>query len=167
MLVPKFRPAGKVALISHEVIAPLPVSVAVSGKSPLAVLFVSVKFSGEYDNVGTSSTIVMLMVAEEEPPELFAQIVYVTGLVCRTVGVPQTVPLLVPKFRPAGRVSLIAHEVITPLPVSVAVSGKSPLAVLFVSVKFSGEYESVGNWSLMVMLIVAELEPPELFAQIV
>ena len=73
--VPKLRPAGKVALISHEVIFPLPLSVALSGKSPLAVLLVSVKFSGEYDKTGTSSRIVMLMVAELEPPELLAQIV--------------------------------------------------------------------------------------------
>jgi hypothetical protein len=39
------------------------------------VLLVSVKFSGEYDKTGTSSTTVMLMVAEVEPPELFAQTV--------------------------------------------------------------------------------------------
>ena len=118
---------------------PEPVSVGASGKSPLAVLLVSVKFSGEYDKTGTSSTIVMLMVAKEEPPELLAQIVYVIGLVCRTVGIPQIVPLSVPKLRPSGKVALISHEVIFPLPVSVALSGNSRLAVLLVSVKFSGE----------------------------
>ena len=137
--VPKFRPSGKVALISHEVIFPLPVKVALSGRSRLAVLLVSVRFSGEYDKTGTSSTIVMLIVAELEPPELFAQIVYVTGLVCKTVGVPQIVPLSVPKLRPSGKVALISHEVIFPLPVKVALSGKSRLAVLLVSVRFSGE----------------------------
>jgi hypothetical protein len=105
----------------------------------------SVKFSGEYESVGTSSRMVMLMVCEDEPPELFAQIVYVTGLVCSTVGVPQTVPLLVSKVRPLGRAGLISHEVMMPLPVSVASNGKSPLTVLLVSVRFSGEYESVGN----------------------
>ena len=52
---------------------------------------------------------------------------------------PQIVPLLVPKLRPAGKVALIAQEVIVPEPVTVAVSGKSVLAVLLVSVKFSGE----------------------------
>jgi len=77
------------------------------------------------------------------------------------------VPLLVPKESPLGKAGLIAHDVIAPKPVSVGASGKSPLAMLLVSAKFSGEYESVGNWSLMVMLIVAELEPPELLAQIV
>ena len=137
--VPKLRPSGKVALISHDVMFPLPVSVALSGNSRLAVLLVRVRFSGEYDKTGTSSTIVMLMVAKEEPPELLAQIVYVIGLVCRTVGIPQIVPLSVPKFRPSGKVALISQEVIFPLPVSVALSGNSRLAVLLVSVKFSGE----------------------------
>ena len=75
MLVSKVRPLGRAGLISHEVIFPLPVKVAFSGKSRLAVLLVRVRFSGEYDNVGTSSTIVMLIVAEVEPPELLAQIV--------------------------------------------------------------------------------------------
>ena len=70
------------------------------------------------------------MVAELEPPELLAQIVYVTGLVCRTVGVPQTVPLLLPKLRPAGRLPLISQDVMTPGPVKVGASGRSPLTVL-------------------------------------
>ena len=108
----------------------------------------------------------MLSEAEAEPPELLAHTVNCI-VAKRWVGTPQTVPLLVSKVRPLGRAGLISHEVITPLPVSVASSGKSPLTVLFMSVKFSGEYESVGTSSLMVMLMVAEDEPPELFAQIV
>ena len=43
------------------------------------------------------------------------------------VGVPQMVPLLVPKERPLGSAGLMAHEVIVPEPVSVAFSGKSVL----------------------------------------
>ena len=43
---------------------------------------------------------------------------------------PQIVPLLVPKLRPAGKVALIAHEVIVPEPVKVALSGKSLLYLL-------------------------------------
>ena len=35
LLVPKLRPAGKVALMAHEVIVPEPVKVAFSGKSVL------------------------------------------------------------------------------------------------------------------------------------
>ena len=70
---------------------------------------------------------VIVTVAEVEPPELFAQIVYVTDVVCKTVGVPQIVPLLVPKLRPAGNVALISHEVMVPEPFSVAFSGKSLL----------------------------------------
>ena len=80
------------------------------------------------------------------------------------VGVPQIVPLLVPKFRPAGKVELIAQEVIAPEPVSVAFSGRSLLACPFVSVKFSGEYDNVGNWSFTVKLKYATTEPPVLFA---
>jgi hypothetical protein len=81
----------------------------------------------------------MLIVAELEPPELFAQIVYVTGLVCRTVGVPQIVPLLVLKVRPLGKAGVISQEVMAPGPVKVGASGKSRLAVLLVRVRFSGE----------------------------
>ena len=55
------------------------------------------------------------------------------------VGVPQIVPLLVPKERPLGSAGLMAHEVFAPEPVSVAFSGKSVLDCPFVSVKFSGE----------------------------
>mgnify|MGYP005705103391 FL=1 len=75
---------------------------------------------------GTSSLTVMLTVAEDEPPLLFAQIVNVL-VVINEVGVPQIVPLLVPKFRPDGRLGLMAQEVIVPEPVTVAFSGKSVL----------------------------------------
>ena len=70
---------------------------------------------------------VMLTVAELEPPLLLAQTVYVTRLVCKTVAIPQIVPLLVPKERPAGRSGEISHEVIAPEPVKVGASGKSLL----------------------------------------
>ena len=93
---------------------------------------------------GTSSLTVMLTVAEDEPPLLFAQIVNVL-VVINEVGVPQIVPLLVPKFRPDGRLGLMAQEVIVPEPATVAFSGKSVLDWPFVSVRFDGEYESVGN----------------------
>ena len=75
---------------------------------------------------GASSFTVMLTVAEDEPPLLFAQIVKVLSVI-NEVGVPQIVPLLVPKERPLGRVGEIAHEVIAPGPVSVAFSGRSLL----------------------------------------
>ena len=138
LLVPKLRPAGRLPLISHEVMVPEPTKVGASGKSPLTVLFMSVKFSGEYESVGTSSLMVMLMVAEDEPPLLFAQTVNVLRFI-NEVGVPQIVPLLVPKERPLGSAGLMAQEVMTPGPVKVAFSGKSVLSNPFVSVKFSGE----------------------------
>jgi hypothetical protein len=81
---------------------------------------------------------VMLTVAEDQPPLLLAQIVNVLSDI-KEVGVPQIVPLLVPKDRPLGSAGLMAHEVIVPEPVSVALSGKSVLDCPFVSVKFSGE----------------------------
>ena len=84
-----------------------------------------------------------------------------------TVGMPQIVPLLVPKLRPAGKVALISHEVMVPEPVSVASSGKSLLDCPFVSVRFSGRYESVGTWSRISMVIVVVSVPPELRAVIV
>ena len=87
---------------------------------------------------GTSSLTVMLTVAEDEPPLLFAQIVNVLSVI-KDVGVPQMVPLLVPKLRPAGKVSLISQEVIAPTPVTVAFSGRVVLDWPFVSVKSSGE----------------------------
>lgn len=93
---------------------------------------------------GTSSSMVMLTVAEDEPPLLFAQIVNVLNVI-NEVGVPQMVPLLVPKFRPDGRLGLMAQEVIVPEPVTVAFSGKSVLDWPLVSVMLDGEYESVGN----------------------
>ena len=87
---------------------------------------------------------VMLTVAEDEPPLLLAQIVNVLSVI-NDVGVPQIVPLLVPKFRPDGRLGLMAQEVIVPEPVTVAFSGKSVLDWPLVSVMLDGEYESVGN----------------------
>ena len=87
---------------------------------------------------------VMLTVAEDEPPLLLAQIVNVLNVI-NEVGVPQMVPLLVPKFRPDGRLGLMAQEVIVPEPVTVAFSGKSVLDWPLVSVMLDGEYESVGS----------------------
>ena len=86
----------------------------------------------------------MLTVAEDEPPLLLAQIVNVLSVI-KDVGVPQMVPLLVPKFKPEGKAGLMAQEVIAPEPVTVAFSGKSVLDWPLVSVMFDGEYESVGN----------------------
>ena len=105
------------------------------------------------------------MVAEVEPPLLFAQMVYVVAVVCKTVGIPQIVPLLVPKLRPVGRLLLISQYVMTPEPVSVAFSGKSMLGSPLVSVRLSGEYESVGTTSLMVMLMLV-VELPLMFVAV-
>ena len=76
----------------------------------------------------------MLISALLEPPELLAQMVKFVAL-RSCVGVPQIVPLLTPKFKPDGKVALIAQDVISPGPVNVGASGKSVLTVLLV--KFS------------------------------
>ena len=80
----------------------------------------------------------MFTVAEDDPPLLLAQMVNVLSVII-DVGVPQIVPLLVPKVRPLGRAGLMAHEVIVPEPDSVALNGKSVLDCPLVSVRFSGE----------------------------
>ena len=60
----------------------------------------------------------------------------------------------------------MAHEVMTPA--ELLTVGAILATVLLVKVLFSGLYSKVpGATSLMVMVTVAELEPPELFAQIV
>ena len=104
----------------------------------MAILLVKTNQSGLYSISGASSLMVMLTVAFTEPPLLLAQIVNVLSDI-KEVGVPQIVPLLVPKERPLGSAGLMAHEVIVPEPVNVAFSGKSVLDCPFVSVRFSGE----------------------------
>ena len=59
-------------------------------------------------------------------------------LVIAAVGVPQIVPLLVPKFRPVGKGASISHEVMTPGPLSVAFSGKSLLRLPLVKTMVLG-----------------------------
>ena len=81
---------------------------------------------------------VMLISALTEPPELFAQIVKFE-VENNCVGIPQIVPLLVPKFSPLGRLALIAHEVISPEPERVGTRGKSLLTVLLVNDRSWGE----------------------------
>jgi len=134
LLVPKFKPVGNVALIAQDVISPLPFKVGFKGKSMLTVLLVKFSELREYDNAGNCATIVMLISVLVEPPELLAQMVKFVAL-RSWVEVPQIVPLPVPKFKPDGKVALMAQEVISPGPVRVGSSGKSVLTVLLV--KFS------------------------------
>ena len=86
---------------------------------------------------------VMLISVLVEPPELFAQMVKFEVL-NNCVGIPQMVPLVVPKFRPDGKVALICQEVISPGPVNVGASGKSLLTVLLVKFNELGTYERTG-----------------------
>ena len=104
LLLPKFNPGGRLGgLISHEVIAPAPISVGSSGRSLLASPLVRTSAFGEYDKVpGAISIIVRFIVVEDEPLALVAVIVYIAGVICKDVGVPLITPLL--KVRPLGRV---------------------------------------------------------------
>ena len=54
-----------------------------------------------------------VMVVEFDPAELLAQMVYVVAAVTVS-GVPQILPLLVPKVRPEGKVALMAQVVTSP-----------------------------------------------------
>ena len=84
------------------------------------------------------------------------------AVVWSTAGVPQIVPLLVPKLRPLGKVALISHDVMSPEPVSVAFNGKSLLCRPKVSTRVLGVYDKVGTSSFTVMLMLTLNEPPVL-----
>ena len=123
-IVPTLFPETDVESIMSEGIAPPElVGVAVGD---MAVLLVKTNQSGLYEISGATSFTVMFTVALTEPPLLLAQIVNVLSAI-NEVGVPQIVPLLVPKFSPLGSAGEIAHEVIVPEPVMVAFSGRSLL----------------------------------------
>ena len=57
---------------------------------------------------------VMFIWVEVEPPELFAQIVYVTAVVCKIEGVPLMAPVLALNESPLGMDGLISHAVADP-----------------------------------------------------
>ena len=84
---------------------------------------------------GAASVTVMLTVALADPPLLLPQIVYVLSVIM-AVGVPQMVPLLVPKERPLGSAGEMAQEVMAPGPAMVGASGRLELVVFFLSVRF-------------------------------
>ena len=70
-----------------------------------------------------------------------------------TIGIPQIVPLFIPKDRPVGKLALMAQEVMSPGPVRVGNNGRSVLISPRTMVRFSGVYvRLVGNWSMTVML---------------
>ena len=132
----EYRPTSFVESMTVDGTAPPElIGVAVGD---MAVLLVKMNQSGLYEISGASSFTVMFTVAEDEPPLLFAQIVNVLSVIIE-VGVPQIVPLLVPNDKPLGSAGEIAHEVIVPEPVSVALSGKSLEEVLMVSTSVLGE----------------------------
>jgi len=80
---------------------------------------------------------VMLIDAEVEPAELFAQTVYVAAVICKTEGVPLMAPVLELNNKPLGTAGVISQLVTAPPPtLGVLVLMATPL----VKVMFSGEY---------------------------
>ena len=104
---------------------------------------------------------VMVTVAVSLPPVLVAVTVYVVA-VLNSVGVPEMVPSVVLKLKPAGSVAEIVHEVTSP-PLTLGVT--EVIAVPLVSVNEFGLYvRDEGATSLTVMLMVAVSLPPVLVA---
>ena len=83
------------------------------------------RFNVEGVNVieGATSFTVKVMLNESEPAELLAQTVYVDAETI-AVGVPQNVPLEVPKFNPAGRRPPSSSHVEISPPVLVGMTGE-------------------------------------------
>ena len=96
---------------------------------------------------------VRLKYATTDPPVLFAHTLYEVR-VHNWVAVPYSVPLLLPKEIPLGKLVLFnSQDVIEPEPVMLGTSGKSLDAVSLVKVTFSGEYVILdGTWSITVKL---------------
>ena len=57
---------------------------------------------------------VMLIWSEKSPPELLAQTVYVTAVVCKDSGVPEIAPVAESKDMPEGKLGLMPHVVAVP-----------------------------------------------------
>ena len=114
------RPEGSDGETLHETMLP-PLFVAVTDVMAVPVT----RFNEEGVNVmdGATSLTVKVMLNESEPAELLAQTVYVDAETI-AVGVPQNVPLEVPKFNPAGRrPPSNSHVEISP-PVLVGMTGE-------------------------------------------
>ena len=77
---------------------------------------------------------VMLTCVEVEPPELLAETVYVTAVVCKFVGVPLMTPVLALNAIPDGMDGLMVQLVAVPPP---TVGVLAVMSVPFSSVMFS------------------------------
>ena len=114
------RPEGSDGETLHETMLP-PLFVAVTDVMAVPVT----RFNEEGVNVmdGATSLTVKVMLNESEPAELLAQTVYVDAETI-AVGVPQNVPLEVPKFNPAGRRPPSSSHVEISPPVLVGMTGE-------------------------------------------
>ena len=84
---------------------------------------------------GATSLIVMLTCVEVEPPELLAETVYVTAVVCKFVGVPLMTPVLALNAIPDGMDGLMVQLVaVPPLTLGLLVVIVTPLVNVMFSV---------------------------------
>ena len=81
---------------------------------------------------------VMLMYAVAVPPVFVAFTVNIVRL-NNSIAVPLRTPVEVSNARPFGSAGLMVQETISPAPVNAGASGRSPLTVLLVMLKSSGE----------------------------
>ena len=81
---------------------------------------------------------VMLMYAVAVPPVFVAFTVNIVRL-NNSIAVPLRTPVEVSNASPLGRAGLMVQETISPAPVNAGASGRSPLTVLLVMLKSSGE----------------------------
>ena len=86
--------------------------------------------------VTPTSLMVMLIVVDLEPTELFAQIVN-SSPETTTVGVPQIVPLLVSNVKPDGNEALMAQEVTLPVVPLVVMDGVAEVMAVSLVPKMS------------------------------
>ena len=79
-----------------------------------------------------------LMYAVDVPP-VFVPVMVNILRASNSVAVPLILPVEVSNASPLGRAGLMVQETISPAPVNVGASGRSLLAVLFVTETSSGE----------------------------
>ena len=114
LLLPKLRPDGSEGTMTHEVTAP-PVTV---GETVVMVRSLETSTVEGYVTEAIWSLMVMFIWVEVEPPELLAQMVYVTAEVCRTLGVPLMAPVVELNAKPLGMEGLMAHDIAAPPPMA-------------------------------------------------
>lgn len=146
--------------MAKDAIVP-PLFAMVTGQAGIVRMRIEDEF--EMLRIATGSLTVIEMVVNAAPPVLFAQIVQ-TLVVMFAVGAPLTEPVIGLKTNPSGSAGWIAQTATTP-PVFVMFS--TVIGTPRVSVIDARDGEGIAMGSLIVMLMLTELAPPELLAHMV